>query len=108
MRNPYLLRCYARPENDYILGMCVDLDIAVRGTTISEVRTEMTKAIESFLLSVDKDNFKDVFPRPVSVSVTLDYCRVLAMVHLLRTKEKFQIFFEELIPKKFEVSLLGV
>lgn len=105
-KNPYILRCYARPEKNYILGVCVDLDISVRSSSIDEVRAEMSKAIQSFFLSIDKDNFKDAFPRPVPPLVMLDYHRVAAIVHYLRAKKNFQIFCEQLIPKTFEVSPL--
>jgi predicted RNase H-like HicB family nuclease len=104
MKNPYRLRCYARPENDYILGICIDLDIAVRGSSIDEVRAEMTKAIQAYFMSLDKDNFKDLIPRPVPMRVMLDYYKVCVMINCLRGKEGFQIFCEQLIPKQFEVS----
>ncbi|MDP2928519.1 MAG: hypothetical protein Q8O01_00450 [Candidatus Omnitrophota bacterium] len=104
MKNPYRLRCYARPENGYILGICIDLDIAVRGNSIDEVRTEMTKAIQAYFMSLDKDNFKDLIPRPVPMRVMLDYYKVCVMISCLMGKEGFQIFCEQLIPKQFEVS----
>ena len=107
-KNPYILRCYARPEKDYILGICVDLDIAVRGVSVDEVRGEMTKAIESYFLSLDKNNFKDLFPRRSPVVVMLDYYMVYVIVHYLRAKKNFQVFCEQLIPQKFEISPLCV
>ena len=103
-KNPYILRCYARPERDYIIGMCVDLDIAVRGHSVNEVRNEMTKAIQSYFSSLDKSNFQDTFPRPAPLLVKLDYYRVCLMLHTVTVKKNFLIFCEQLIPMQFEVS----
>jgi hypothetical protein len=107
-RNPYILRCYARPEKDYIIGICIDLDIAVRSDSISQVREEMRKAIEGYFLSLDKDNFKDLFPRTVPFHVKLDYYRVCCLIKYLRFftsfKRNFQVFCEQLIPEKFSIA----
>ena len=105
-KNPLMLRCYARPERGHIIGVCVDLDIAVKGRSISEIRGKMTEAISSFFASLDKNNFKDVFPRQVPPIVMMDYYRVCIMVNYLKAKKDFQVFCEQLIPKKFEISPL--
>lgn len=108
-RNPYIIRCYARPEEDHYIGVCIDLDIAVRGVSLLKIREEMTKAIKVYFESLDEANFKDLFPRPVPLSVLLDYYKVLAIVHcfyfLISCRNNFQVFFEQLIPKEFSISL---
>jgi|GEM_PF-7114791 hypothetical protein len=103
-KNPYILRCYARPEADYILGVCVDLDIAVRGNSVEEVKDEMTKALKSYFQSLDEKNFKDVFPRKVPINVLLDYYFVVARILTFIAKRNLQIFCEQLIPKDFTIS----
>ena len=107
-RNPYILRCYARPEEDHFIAVCIDLDIVVKSQSIQTVQEEMTKAIQLYFSSLDKKNFRDLFPRPAPLQVMLDYYRVLLIVRFLTVqhslKNSFQIFFEQIIPKEFLVS----
>ena len=107
-KNPYMLRCYVRPEQDYLIGVCVDLDIVVQSDSISSIRSEMTKAIHAYFSSLDKKNFRDIFPRRVPLYVMFDYYRVCFIVRGLNFKESvknsFQIFREQLIPKEFSIS----
>ena len=107
-KNPYLFRCYARPEKSYFIGICADLDIAVRGESIPQVKEEMTRAIKVYFSSLDKTNFKDLFPRPVPLFVLLDYYRVATIFNCFNFidffNKNFQTFREQLIPKEFSVS----
>jgi hypothetical protein len=103
-KNPYILRCYARPEGDYILGVCVDLDIAVKGNSIDEVRNEMTNGIKAYFESLDEKNFKDVFPRRVPFLVMCDYYFICLLINIFKAKKNIQIFCEQLIPKNFTIS----
>ena len=107
-RNPYILRCYGRPEGDHFIGVCVDLDIVVQAPSIQKVQGEMTKAIEVYFLSLDKKNFRDLFPRPVPFHILMDYYRVYFIVHYLNFvhffKAGFNVFFEQIIPKEFSIS----
>ena len=102
-----MLRCYARPEGNYILGVCIDLNLAVRGDNIEQVKNEMTKAIKLYFSCLDKENFQDLFPRPSPLIHKLDFYRVCFLVKVLHlTKfisEGFQIFREQIIPKEFSV-----
>jgi hypothetical protein len=103
-KNPYILRCYARPEQDHFIGVCVDLDIVVQGDSLQGIQDEMTKAIKAYFSSLDVKNFKDVFPRTVPWLVMLDYYKVCFIVRALNFKHSFKIFFEQIIPKEFLVS----
>ena len=107
-RNPYILRCYGRPEGDHFIGVCIDLDIVVQAPSIQAVQEEMTKAIKVYFLSLDKNNFQDLYPRPVPFHVMLDYYRVCFLVRVFHFKNSmkagFQIFCEQIIPKEFLVS----
>ena len=107
--NPYILRCYARPEGDHLIGVCVDLDITVRGVSIDEVRKQLTLAIQSYLESLDKDNIKDVFPRPSPFNVMLDYYFVYSLVNCIkvskRIRAEFDAFCELATPQGFKVTL---
>ena len=106
-RNPYLLRCYARPEGDHILGICIDLDLIVKGDSIATVQHELHLAIKSYLESLDKDNLKDLFPRQAPFNIMADYYFVYAIVYFRKTmhqiKDKFDVFCEQATPRNFQV-----
>lgn len=105
----HILRCYARPENDYIVGVCVDLNLAVRGDSIEAVKREMTQAIKGYLNSIQADGIKDFVPRPAPAYIWLQYYLVCCVVLLSRfvqsCKKTFQVFNEEVTPKGFAVNL---
>ena len=107
-KNPYILRCYGRPEGDHFIGVCIDLDIIVQGNSIQAIQDEMTKAIQAYFSSLDKQNFRDLYPRPVPFQVMLDYYRVCFIVKVLNFRHSFktgfQIFFEQIIPKEFLIT----
>ena len=106
-KNPYILRCYGRPENDHYIGVCIELDIVVQAPSLSQVQNEMTKAIEIYFSSLDQKNFQDIFPRPVPLHVLMDYYRVCFIVRYLNFlhsfRSGFDIFCEQIIPKEFLV-----
>lgn len=101
--NPYILRCYARPENDYILGICIDLNIAVRGDSVDQVKQEMTTAITSYFKGLTQDNFRDLLFRPAPLKFWLDYYRVCFLININTFREKSAVFFEQMIPQKFSI-----
>ena len=107
-KNPYILRCYVRPEDDHFIGVCIDLDIVVQSQSIQTVQQEMTTAIRAYFSSLDKDNFRYLFPRTVPFHVMIDYFKVCVIVRLSHfqhsIRNSFQIFFEQLIPKEFSIS----
>ena len=106
--NPYILRCYARPEGGHFIGVCIDLDIVVQGQSLANTQEEMTKAIRIYFSSLDQKNFRDLFPRRSPFFVMADYYRVCLLVRLLNfkhsVKSSFQVFFEQIIPKEFLVA----
>jgi len=107
-KNVFRLRCYGRPEGNYHIGVCIDLDIVVRGKSVKEVQSQMTKALNVYFSSLDKKNFKDIFPRLSPLHVRLDYFRVYFIVNFLTFfaafQANFQIFCEQMIPKEFSIS----
>ena len=107
----FILRCYARPEGDHLLAICVDLDIAVVGNSIQEVRDKMTDALTSYFESINKDNAQYLLGRPAPLHVFLDYYRVYMIVmssyFFANCKKNFQIFCENLIPGNISISPSG-
>lgn len=82
MKNPYELRCYAKPEGDHFVGMCVDLNIAVTGSTIKEVKSNMNEAITGYLQCITPENFKDLIPRPAPLRIKIEYHCVILICQL--------------------------
>lgn len=102
--NPLVLRCYAHPENDYILGVCIDLNIAVRASSVQEVKKKMTEAITLHFKSLNAENFRDLCVRPAPFKFWADYYRIFLLVNIHTFRKKSAIFFEQIIPQKFSVS----
>lgn len=106
-KNPCFLRCYGKPQGDKYLGVCIDLDIAVEGSDLREVRQKMTETIAVYMESLNKDNACDLFLRRSPWYVFLDYyfvCSIVKGSRLFSTiKEKFQVFREQLIFEKISV-----
>ena len=107
-RNPYILRCYVRPEEDHLIAVCIDLDLAVRADTMTSAKEELAKSIQSYLESLDKDNIKDLFPRPAPLSIKADYCFVCCVVNIMKflknLRSGFDIFCELATPQSFRVT----
>jgi len=108
---PTILRCYARPEGDHYIGHCLELDLAVQGNSILEVRRKMEECLQSYLESLDPQNVRDLFPRPAPLGVWLDYYRVFFLIKsrrfLHRLEKNFQIFQEQIVPQHFAIQPLG-
>ena len=108
MRNPYLLRCYVRPEGHQVIAVCVDLDLIVKANTLEAAKNELSQAIQSYLESLNEANIKDLFPRPAPLSVQMDYffvCFLVRLLHVIKNiRSSFDIFFEVATPKAFLVA----
>jgi predicted RNase H-like HicB family nuclease len=108
---PTLLRCYARPEADHYIGQCLELDLAVQGESLQEVRRKMEECLQSYLESLDRENVRDLFPRPAPLHVWCDYYRVcfLVLLHRLlrRLETNVQVFREQVIPQRFAIHPVG-
>ena len=108
---PTILRCYARPEAEHYIGQCLELDLAVQGESIPQVRRKMEECLQSYLESLDAANVRDLFPRPAPLHVWLDYYRVCFLVTLHRLLKTLgtnvQIFQEQIVPQRFAIQSLG-
>lgn len=108
---PTVLRCYARPEGDHYIGQCLELDLAVQGGSIPEVRQKMGTCLQSYLESLDAENVRDLLPRPAPLHVWLDYYRVYGLVMLHRALRQLgtnvQVFQERIVPRQFAIHPVG-
>ena len=108
---PTVLRCYARPEGDHYIGQCLELDLAVQGDSLPEVRRKMGECLQSYLESLDAENVRDLFPRPAPPHVWLDYYQVYLLVTLHRVLRQLgsnvQVFQEQIVPQRFAIHPVG-
>lgn len=108
---PTLLRCYARPEGDHYIGQCLELDLAVQGDSLPEVRRKMEACLQSYLESLDAQNVRDLFPRAAPFPVWVDYYRVYLLVMLHRFLRQLgtnvQVFREQIVPQRFAIHPIG-
>ena len=108
---PTVLRCYARPEGEHYIGECLELDLAVQGESLAEVRQKLEVCLQSYLESLDPENVRDLFPRPAPLHVWLDYYRVYLLVTLHRVLHQLgtnvQVFQEQIVPQRFAIHPLG-
>ena len=95
-RNPYILRCYARPEGDHLIAVCIDLDLIVRANTVESAKEELSNAIQSYLDSLDSQNIMYLFPRPVPFRIKAEYYGILLIKNILGG---YSTFCESMIPK---------
>ena len=105
---PTVLRCYSRPEAGHYIGQCLELDIAVQGNSLEEVRRKMEKSLQSYLESLDLENVRDLFPRRAPLPVWFDYYRVYLLAVLQRAVRRVgtnvQIFRERIVPQRFAIQ----
>lgn len=108
---PTVLRCYARPEGQHYIGQCLELDLAVQGDSLPEVRRKMEECLQSYLESLDAENVRDLFPRPAPLYVWLDYYRIYLLVTLHRLLRQLgtnvQVFQERIVPQRFAIHPVG-
>ena len=104
---PTVLRCYARPEGDHYIGQCLELDLAVQGNSLAEVRRKMETCLQSYLESLDSQNVHDLFPRPAPLHVWVDYARVYLLVTCQRALHHLgtnvAVFREQIVPQRFAI-----
>ena len=98
---PTRLRCYIRPEEDYYLAFCLELDLCDRGETLESAKASLEEDVVGYLESLKPENLAGLFPRPAPWSVHLDYYRVWWIVAFARVfhqiTRRWQIFVEPLV-----------
>ena len=98
---PTLLRCYVRPENDHYLAFCLELGLCDRGETLGAAKASLEEDILGYLDSLTPENLDELFPRPASWEVYLDYYRVRCLVALAHAfhqlTHRWVVFVEPLL-----------
>src|SRR3989338_3636929 len=100
---PTLLRCYARPENNHYIAVCLELDLVDQGATLEEAKAALEENIVGYLESLTPQNINQLFPRPAPLYVYLDYYRIHLLLFLARIihslKARWLVFAEPLLVK---------
>ena len=98
---PTMLRCYARPEGVHYLAFCLELGLCDRGETLEAAKVSLEEDILGYLESLTPESVADLFPRPASWEVHLDYYRVWCLVALARVfhqlTQRWLVFAEPLV-----------
>jgi hypothetical protein len=87
-----ILRCYGYRSGKYLVGHCIDLDIAVQAENIAELRHKMELAVSSYLDTVldtkDQSSIPKLLERQAPLSAKLKYhiISLLTAFHSLRRK----------------------
>lgn len=107
-KNALRLRCYAKKENGYMVGVCLDLNLVVRADSFEDIKIEMSSAIKSYIDALDEKNFSDLFPRKLTTRYLLEYYFIFAICSLFKSIKSFrnscQVFVENLIPNDFTIA----
>ena len=99
-KKQFALRCYVKPDDNDFIAMCIDLTLAAKGKTLQEAKNNLHELMISYFQDLNKNNCKDLFPRPAPLSFKLDYYKVACLVHCHRTASNIrEIFQEQLLPQ---------
>lgn len=102
-RYPSVLHCYARPENDHYIAVCLELDLVDQGETLEKAKAALEENIVGYLGSLTPENINSLFPRPAPFYIYLDYYRVNVLISLARVihnlKTRWMVFAEPLLLK---------
>lgn len=100
---PRVLHCYARPENDHYIAVCLELDLVDQGATIEETKASLEENIAGYLESLTPKDIDTLFPRPAPFYIYVDYYRVRLLVLLAKIihklKTRWLVFVEPLLLK---------
>ena len=100
---PSVLRCYARPEGNHYISICLELNLIDQGKTLEESITSLEENIAGYLESLTPETLPHLFPRPAPFYTYLDYCRVkyiYLLEHIFRRLQKQWLIFNEPILMK--------
>lgn len=97
----FVLRCYGqRTEKGNLVGVCLDLDIAVEAQSIDELKKKMNQAVTSYLDSVldtdDRESIPILLTRRAPLKDWVIYYYIKLRDYIRRFPGNFT--FNEMIP----------
>lgn len=100
--NELILHCYAKKEDDYWIGLCLDFDLAVQAESCEEVHQKLIEQIHSYLEDAlsgeDRPQANVLLQRKAPMIEWLKYYLWRVMASLNQAQEKMFHSFNELIP----------
>jgi hypothetical protein len=91
-RNALVLKGYVRGENGQYEGVCLTLNLVVRGKTLEETDQKLMDLIVSYLADARKDGtWEDLVPRHAPGSYYLEYYRLSLLSHF-KSLADFKLF----------------
>ena len=101
------LHCYGRPAGNEHIAVCLELALIAKGKNPQQARQKLEEQIGLYVQSLNKDNFRDLFPRMAPLKYYLDYQLVRLIVAFNKfshsVRDKYQYFIEILQPDRFQV-----
>ena len=85
-----ILSCYARGAGDAWEGICLDLDIAVQGDSLGDVREKLSEAIKSYfeyVVTLPEEEQKRLLSRRVPWHVRSKYVIGAVITMLFRRSD---------------------
>lgn len=100
---PTLLHCYVRPERNYYLAVCLELNLCDRGKTLEEAKASLEEDIAGYLESLTPEDLPRLFPRYAPLYTYVDYYKVCLILFLGKLthhlRHRWTVFFEPLLLK---------
>ena len=96
-----VLRCYGYRSGKYLVGHCIDLDIAVQAENIAELKYKMEQAVSSYLETVidteDQSSVPSLLLRQAPISARLKY-HAISMLIAFSSLRRNIFTFKEALP----------
>ena len=103
---PIKLRCYARPEGNHFVAVCITINVASQNDTLIGAIESLREAVEGYLESV---NDRNISPKRISpVSFYLEYYIIGIVLRFRRFKkgisDKYENITWVLNPTKWQLA----
>lgn len=97
--NPHqlILKCYAKPEQDVWIAVCLDLSLATQGDSYTEAKQKLEEQIQFYVEEAlqDKDYGSQLLTRKAPLTWWLDYYLIALRSRLLHQTNHI---FDEVLP----------
>ncbi len=97
-----ILRCYGEQKGDVWQAFCLDLNLAVQGSSLQEVRTKLQEQISSYLYDAlegeDRLYAEQLLCRKAPLGFWLKYYYYNILCSFHRTSKDICHIFKEVIP----------
>lgn len=98
-RKPFYVRCYAKPEGDQWVALCIDLTLAAQADSFEQAKFKLEQQINHYVhdaLTVDREHADELLNRKAPLANRFEY-HMISLVQALRPAPKCERAFEELV-----------